>query len=517
MKFSIGVRLFFAVLLSMLAVSALLLLFMRAKIGDSFAEYAQKIELDRLQEVSDSLEVQYARHGNWAFLPQDAAKKQQWIKEELFRLYTQRLNEKSTASNSKTTPAPAIAPIPAPDDLAIPSTPPLPPLPPLPPPPPPMPDDLVAPDAPDLPDFFSRISLFDVNQRYLAGQQLKQLPESFRPLFYKGKIIAYLGIQESPLPSDSMSRDFLAEQTDTIILSIVASILFSAIIATLLAYHFRRPLLRLVSGAKQLAEGHFELRLPDQRSDELGDLAHSFNQLAIQLAKVEQSRRQWVADTSHELRTPISVLRAQLEAIQDGIRCANPDNIALLLRQVLSLNKLIDELYLLARSDLGELAYHFQNMDLRALILEEVANFSEKLMKAQLTTNLQLGDVAIWIKGDPDRMRQVLINLLENSVRYTEAGGQIRISVSTEGVKKKLIRLRLEDSAPGLTPTELARLGERFYRAEASRNRDQGGAGLGLALCKKITLTHGGKLSFSTSELGGITVDIQLPASPQEP
>lgn len=514
MKFSIGVRLFFAVLLSMLAVSALLLLFMREKIGDNFADYAQKIELDRLQEVSDSLEAHYARHGNWAFLPQNAAKKQLWIKEELFRLYTQRLNEKSTASNSKTTPAPAIAPIPTPDVLAIPSAPP---LPPLPPPPPPPPDVIAAPDALEWPDFFDRISLFDLNQHYLAGLKLTQLPEHARPLFFEGEIIAYLGIQKSALPSDAMSKDFLAEQTDTILLSIVASILFSACIATLLAYHFRRPLLRLVSGAKQLAQGQFELRLPDQRSDELGELAHSFNQLAIQLAKAEQSRRQWVADTSHELRTPVSVLRAQLEAIQDGVRSADAENIALLLRQVLSLNKLIDELYVLARSDLGELAYHFQSIDLGALALEEVANFSEKLTKAQLTANLLLGVQPIWIKADPDRMRQVLINLLENSVRYTEAGGQLRISISTEGVKKKMIRLRLEDSAPGLMPRELARLGERFYRAEASRNRDQGGAGLGLALCKKILLAHSGKLSFSESELGGLAIDIQLPASPQEP
>ncbi len=544
MKFSIGIRLFFAVLLSMLAVSALLLLLMREKIGDSFSDYTQKIELDRLQEISDSLETQYAQHGNWTFLPQAADKKRDWIKEELLRLYAQRLHDKTTAQQSKperpavvhhkaATPAPTItsasteikrsgiAGVEHQAPSSVPLAPPVPPLPPLPPlPPPPPPDEIALPDAVELPDFFSRISLFDFNERYLAGQHLAQFPDKLRPLFYEGAVIAYLGIQKSALPSDVMSKDFLTEQADTIMFSIVASILFSAVVATLLAYHFRRPILHLAHGAKQLADGHFELRLPDQRSDELGELARSFNQLSIKLDKAEQSRRQWVADTSHELRTPISVLRAQLEAIQDGIRSANPENIALMLRQILSLNKLIDELYLLARSDLGELSYHFQATDLRALVLEEAGNFSEKFAKAQLTLDMQVGDTAVWLDADPDRLRQVLINLLENSVRYTHAGGRVRLRISAgkayrrDGKSfKQSLHLQIADSAPGLAPEELARLGERFYRAEASRNRDQGGAGLGLAMCKKIIQAHEGICAFSCSDLGGLAVDIQLSAT----
>lgn len=536
MKFSIGVRLFFAVLFSMITVSVLLLLLMREKIGASFADYTQKIELDRLQEISDSIETDYAQHGDWTFLPSTPEGKQGWIREELLRLYVQRLAEKTKAQAVKED-APTAADTAnlspsmqasTPNTSAkeshlakasLPPTPPVPPLPPLPPPPPPLePDEVAMNDTPDAADFFRRISLFDKNEHYLAGQLQTSLPDKLRPLFYKGVVIAYLGIQKSALPSDPMSKDFLAEQADTILLSIAASVLFSAIVASLLAFHFRRPILQLANGAKQLAEENFDVRLPDQRSDELGELARSFNQLAIKLDKAEQSRRQWVADTSHELRTPISVLRAQLEAIQDGIRSANQENIALMLRQVLSLNKLIDELYLLARSDLGELPYHFQNMDLRALVLEEAANFSEKFSKAQLTLDLQIGDDSVWLNADPDRLRQVLINLLENSVRYTQTGGLVRLRIKAgDAVQSKgktyenSVHIFIEDSAPGLTQSELARLGERFYRAEASRNRDQGGAGLGLAMCKKIIQAHHGQLSFTCSDLGGLAVDIQLP------
>lgn len=526
MKFSIGIRLFFAVLFSMITVSVLILLLMREKIGDSFAEYTQRIELDRLQELSDALESQYARHGDWRFLPQMPEKKSDWIKEELLRLYSLRLHDKSIELERELSAKPILnnAPVepeieePKITRLSAPSIPPIPPLPPLPPPPPSPPDQLALSNAVELPDFFSRISLFDMDEHYLAGQKLSQLPDKLRPLFYEGAVIAYLGIQKSKLPSDVMSKDFLTAQAETIMLSIIASIIFSALVATLLAYHFRRPILRLANGAKQLADGQFETRLPEQRSDELGELARSFNQLAAKLEQAEQSRRQWVADTSHELRTPISVLRAQLEAIQDGIRSANPENIALMLRQILSLNKLIDELYLLARSDLGELSYHFQPVDLRTLVQEECANFSEKFKKAQLSLELQLGEDGIWLQADADRLRQVLINLLENSVRYTQAGGLVRLTLETgDGYQvdgkthKQSLHLRIEDSAPGLSQSELARLGERFYRAEASRNREQGGAGLGLAMCKKIIQAHQGRLSFACSDLGGLAIDIQLP------
>lgn len=536
MKFSLGVRLFFTVLFSMIAVSVLLLLLMREKMGASFADYTQRIELDRLQEISDSIETHYAQQGNWTFLPSTPERKQDWIKEELLRLYLQRLADKTKAEEVEApTPADAVDLSPsAPAStantspreshlakLSLPPAPPVPPLPPLPPPPPPLePDEAAMNDTPDVAHFFGRISLFDKNEGYLAGQRQTLIPDRLRPLFYKGAVIAYLGIQKSALPSDTMSKDFLAEQADTILLSIAASVLSSAIVASLLALHFRRPILQLANGAKQLADENFDVRLPDQRSDELGELARSFNQVAIKLGKAEQRRRQWVADTSHELRTPISVMRAQLEAMQDGIRSANPENIALMLRQVLSLNKLIDELYLLARSDLGELPYHFQHMDLRALVLDEAANFSEKFSKAQLTLDLHIGDDSVCLYADPDRLRQVLINLMENSVRYTHTGGLVRLGIKagdayhSKGKSyEKSVHILIEDSAPGLAQSELARLGERFYRAEASRSREQGGAGLGLAMCKKIIQTHQGQLSFACSDLGGLAIDIQLPAA----
>jgi two-component system sensor histidine kinase BaeS len=353
--------------------------------------------------------------------------------------------------------------------------------------------------------------LLDEAENYLAGRpldkKLDQSPRGMRPLYHQGEVIAYLSVQKSRVPSDDMARDFLQQQADMIITIVVISICLSGLAALLLALHFRHPIHQLAASARALEQGKFDTRVAVRRSDELGELANSFNQLAEKLAQAEQSRRQWVADTSHELRTPIAVLRAQLEALQDGIRPANAENIALMLRQVLSLNKLIDELYTLASADIGTLQYQMQKMDLWALIEEESSNFQDRIHHAHLQLTIEAKPQASCIHGDRERLRQVMHNLLENSIRYTNAGGCIRIRANSD---QQFLYLHIEDSAPEVPSLAMARLGERFYRPDSSRNREHGGSGLGLALCRRILEAHHANIEFSHSELGGLHVQIQF-------
>lgn len=533
MKISIGWRLFFAVLLSLIVIVAVALLLMREKVSSSFADYALKIELDRLRDIGDSIQDQYAQVGDWSFLPTEQEQKQQWINQELLRLYQ---NKNTPDLHSQTKPVHTNksvninkATITAPSDPVAPArpvqgnqayhakTPPLPPPPPPLPPPPPI-------DLPSLPSEItdssaspaqeiafqslnSRISLIDEANSYLAGKTLEQRPFGRRALYFQDKLIGHLQVQKSTLPSDEMARDFLQEQADTIAIIVVISISLSGLAAMLLALHFRRPIHRLVDGARLLADGRFTTRLDAQRSDELGELANSFNQLAEKLAQAEQSRRQWVADTSHELRTPVAVLRAQLEALQDGIRPVNSENIALMLRQVLSLNKLIDELYSLAKADVGTLQYQMQEMDLWTLIKEESSNFQDRISKAELQLTLIAAPQCGRILGDSERLRQVIHNLLENSVRYTHRGGVIRISADSD---QQFLLIHIEDSAPEVPHAALTRLGERFYRLDSSRSREHGGSGLGLALCSRILEAHQATITFSASELGGLHVKLRF-------
>jgi two-component system sensor histidine kinase BaeS len=257
-----------------------------------------------------------------------------------------------------------------------------------------------------------------------------------------------------------------------------------------------------------LAEGRFDVRLPAGRSDELGELARHFNTLAQQLERAESARRQWVADTSHELRTPLAVLRAQLEAIQDGVRKAGPDTVDAMLRQVLALNKLIDELYTLARADIQALDIRPERLDLWQLAGVQARTFEARLQAAGLALEVGPAPPRSVVLADPDRMRQVLANLLENSLRYSAAGGRVALGAETDGA---LLRLHLDDSAPGVPDEALARLAQRFYRVDASRSRAHGGAGLGLALCRRLLEAQGAKLTFAHSPLGGLRATIAMP------
>ena len=539
MKFSIGHRLFASVLLAILAVAAGAVFLLRQNVLAGFGDYAVGIELDRLDELSAALGRRYRAGHGWTFLPADD--RQGWIARELARLQDERAaatvaaapvppvapaapalpaapaadaapvaDAADAANAAPATPVSAIAPAPpAPPSMPTLPAPPAPPAPPLPPLPPPR----IAPfDAGMPPDdaqpLASRITLFDAAGRYLAGRPPGTLPLARRPIELDGRTVGWLGVARNARPSDALAYAFLDQLGQSLWWIAAGALLLSALVATLLARHFRHPIRALEDGARQLADGRFDTRLPARRSDELGELARHFNALAEHLAGAEGARRQWVADTSHELRTPLAVLRAQLEALQDGLRSATPANVDAMLRQVLALNNLIDELYALARSDVGALECRPVPLDLWQLACEQARAFDTRLGTAGIALEIAPAPMQSQVLADRDRMRQVLDNLFENSLRYTAAGGRVRLSAQTvDGC----MQLHLDDSAPGVPDAALARLGERFYRVDASRSRAHGGAGLGLALCRRLLEAQGATLGFAHSPLHGLRATIAIP------
>jgi two-component system sensor histidine kinase BaeS len=182
-----------------------------------------------------------------------------------------------------------------------------------------------------------------------------------------------------------------------------------------------------------------------------------------------------------------------------------------MLRQVLALSKLIDELYALARADVGALDCRREPLDLWLLAVEEAQSFAERLHTAGLVLDIGAAPPAARVLADPDRMRQVLRNLFENSLRYTSAPGRVQLSAR---IADGLIELMIDDSAPGVPDAALARLGERFYRVDASRSRAGGGAGLGLALCTRLVEAQGGRLAFAHSPLQGLRVTLTFGLHP---
>ena len=513
MKISIGLRLFASVLLSILAVTASAVYLLRQNVLESFGDYAVQIELDRLEELSNDLARRYARHGDWRFVP--ASGQRDWIARELARLQGERTARalavppappapELAAPAAPAAPAVAAAPV-SPVAAPAPPAPPAPPAAPLPPLPPPTLQE--APDPDEGAPLQSRITLFDAGGKLLAGRPPGSLPLARRPILLDGRTVGFLAVARTARPTDALAYAFLAQLKASLWPIAAAGVILSALAASLLASHFRRPIGRLANGARALAEGRFETRLPEARSDELGELAGHFNALAARLEGAEQARRQWVADTSHELRTPLAVLRAQLEALQDGVRKADPEHVAAMLRQVLALSKLIDELYALARADIKALDCRREPFELWPLAREEAQAFADRFQAAGLALECGEAPPRSTVLADPDRMRQVLRNLFENCLRYTSAPGRVVLSAQVDG---EALALTIDDSAPGVPAEALARLGERFYRVDASRSRLGGGAGLGLALCLRLVEAQGGQLRFAHSPLGGLRVTLAL-------
>jgi two-component system sensor histidine kinase BaeS len=219
-----------------------------------------------------------------------------------------------------------------------------------------------------------------------------------------------------------------------------------------------------------------------------------------------------VADISHELRTPITVIRGEIEALMDGIRQASPAAFESLHAEVLHLNKLVDDLHQLTLADAGALSFHWRTVDLRDVLEPVLARYRLRAASAGLTLRVSLPPDPLPLDADADRLTQVLVNLLENCVRYTDNGGQISVAAPRAGARALLT---IEDSTPGVPADALAHLFDRLYRVDSARTRERGGSGLGLAICKAFIEAHGGGIKAAPSPLGGLRMTIDLPLKEQ--
>jgi len=265
----------------------------------------------------------------------------------------------------------------------------------------------------------------------------------------------------------------------------------------------------VAGGARRLSKGDYATRIAPKGRDELAALAEDFNHLAAALERNKKLRRSSMADVSHELRTPVAVARAELDALVDGIRPCTMERLVQLQGRLLALVRLLDDLYDLALSDAGALDYRHGPLDLGEILEvavgESQAAFADKGVELRLESDEELP-----MEGDRGRLRQVLDNLLGNSLRYTDPGGFTLLKASRAGDE---IRVSVSDTPPGVTTEALERLFDRFYRVESSRSRAKGGAGLGLAICRNIVEAHRGSISARSADSGGLEIEIRLPAS----
>jgi two-component system OmpR family sensor kinase len=274
-----------------------------------------------------------------------------------------------------------------------------------------------------------------------------------------------------------------------------------------------RPIASITTGAERLASGDYDHRLALQAgADEIGRLAAAFDHMAEAISTAFATQRRFVADASHELRTPLTALRGYTDVLLLGVG-DNPrekERILQAMQEDLSrMSRLVNDLLTLARLDGG--APLRLGLVRLADLLAAAATEGEILGAGTRIITLEPvhGDLAVW--GDQDRLRQVLTNIVGNACTYTQAGGTIQLRAERQAISARIV---VQDNGPGIAPTDLARLGERFFRGDAARSRQTGGAGLGLAIARGIVQAHGGTLSIASRAGEGTTVTIFLPLAP---
>ena len=316
--------------------------------------------------------------------------------------------------------------------------------------------------------------------------------------------VAWARLEPGPPAGQGVDANFLARQYRGILLAAVALVLLAVAGAVWVGRRWLRPVQEARQAARCIADGAFNTRLTPRGNNELSDLALDINSMASSLQQLEASRRRWIAELSHEMRTPLAVLRGEVECLIDGVRPLGQPAMLSLQAEVARLTRLVEDFHQLALSDLRALPCTFAPLDAAALVHEATARVAARAVAAGLTLECHAPSDPLPVAWDRQRIEQLLANLLENSLRYTNTPGRVQLTLEAMGLDT--VNLTLDDSAPGVPAAGLARLFEPLYRADPSRSRRSGGSGLGLAICQAIVRSHGGRISTAPSPLGGLRV-----------
>jgi two-component system sensor histidine kinase BaeS len=277
-----------------------------------------------------------------------------------------------------------------------------------------------------------------------------------------------------------------------------------------------RPLERLEAGAAAVARREFDHRsgLAD-RADEFGALGRSFDAMAAELAAAEASRRRFLQDAAHELKTPLAVIEATTSAILDGVYPASSAHVGTVRAQARLLARIVDDLRTISIAEGGRLPLRRQPLDLAALLSDVATSHAARAAERGQRLLVEPTSEALTVEADPDRMRQVLGALVDNALRHAPDGGEVRLVAEHRGSRTAagpVVRVAVSDTGPGFAGADLPRVFDRFYQADESRDRASGTSGLGLAIARALVEAHGGTIRAANRPAGGAEVSFELPA-----
>lgn len=326
-----------------------------------------------------------------------------------------------------------------------------------------------------------------------------------------GVTIGWLVLPEDPFAPTRGEERFLRQLNSALILGSLGAAALSIFLGTVLARSLTRPLQDLTEATRAVADGDLQRQVPVRSKDEVGRLAESFNRMSAALDRSQRLRRQMTADIAHDLRTPLSIILGHLDAVEEGVLPADGKTIGIMRDEAVYLSRLIEDLRMLSLADAGELALTRTPTDGAQLVQRSVLAHQPAAHSAgvELTATIEPGLPAT-MDVDPERMVQVLGNLLDNALQHTPSGGRIRVTArpAAGGVE-----VRVHDSGPGIPQGELDLVFERLYRSDKARRRGTEGSGLGLAIAKSIVEAHGGTIRAESAPGEGTTIVVSLPVT----
>lgn len=462
MRISLRYKLFLIILLANALVASAIVITNNRAFDAGFEAYLEQVQSRRLAPLLSALSDIYAEQGSWA-----------WVQREPMRFYRLVSNATPGRSTHEQRREPVL--------------------------------------------------LSDADNTLLIGDSRLQSRAYWLPIEHEGETVGSLGVPQAVRLGAEFDRLFASQQRRQLRWIALITLLVSAALAIPFAARLLRPIADLKIAFHRLASGELgndgvHQPLCVAGNDELADLARDFNVLADTLQRNQQARQRWIVDIAHELRTPIAVLRAEIEALLDGVRQPDSDTLASLYQEIERLGGLVNDLHDLSLGDAGTLAYQPAELDLLEVLSTVHGHFDLELARKHLDWVLKAPPSPVMMTGDTNRLMQLFSNLMQNSLRYTDGSAgqpgtvQAEVQLTDAG-----ITVLWSDSAPGVPNDALPLLFDRLYRVEASRSRASGGSGLGLSIVRSITEAHRGQVTTTHSPLGGLSVCVFFPHPSNQP
>jgi signal transduction histidine kinase len=309
--------------------------------------------------------------------------------------------------------------------------------------------------------------------------------------------------RQAQAAADSSSQlfvDYRASFNDALLIAGAAALLAAVILSVFFSRSVTKPVQAVSAATHRIAAGRYDERVPVQGADELAQLASGFNKMAQKLDEVESMRRRLIADVSHELRTPLTAIQGSMEGLMDGVLPANDETYQQIHTEAERLNRLVDDLQELSRVEARAYELHFEPVDVSSLAGTVMKRLGPLAASRDVTLASETGAHLPQVRGDQDRLVQVLTNLVSNAIQYTPQGGRVTVTAKQRNAE---LQVSVRDTGTGIAAEHLAHIFDRFYRVDKSRSRQAGGgSGIGLTIARALVEAHGGRI-WAESEGAG--------------